>query len=422
MKRPPTPSPPVKRLRTLSSSPQVEVMCRLTEGGGGFELLGEDLLRAGRDVYLFDRVFPPKAPQRDLFHSIGLPLSRVFLEGRSGVLCLYGPDHSGKKFTLIGTPTDPGLFPRLVQELQVTSLSNHLVADYFAISPQQTRQLIGAEGNSWRIKTVQDVFSCFEQGEKRVSPDDNTKILVLKTKGSIRNGVVAMVMTKFCKNTGSAPWYSLLQSCYSRSAPCELKLLQPLFTQSDSMVVVVTTVDSRQTQSSSLHLRLLGLLIPIPDSIQRRQSHSPSRKSIHSSQICFLNEVISRRNVTINRLSRDLRISLERIESLSDTDTERRVRREVVQGLSQTLDSLERSYKESTTLVLDTYQGILADRSVPRLCPQTQDVFTQVSPPRLHTSSTQVSPSRFPAKAKSRAVKISPIHHHTRKADRLKKR
>lgn len=402
-------------------------MCRLRPGDmGHFTVIGEDMLGAGRDAYLFSRVFEGTSGQKELFQAVGLPLSRTFLEGRSGIVCICGPAKSGKLYSLVGSRTQPGLVPRLVQELMVTSLANHLMADYRAVNAHQTRPFLGNGDKLYRIRTQEDVFRCFEEAEKAGAALEKHKLFLLRTHGSVRSGTLAFLVTTCCAPQQALSGYAVVESCLSPACPA-LKplpspltpLLQPLLDSPDTTSTILCTIDPSQPSSTSLHLRILSVLTALPDTLQRPKSNSPSRKSTAKNRLSFLQDVLQQRNFTIKNMSVELTESRGKLKALTDTDTERRVRREVVQGMSQTLDSLEKNYKENTTLVLDTFQGLLAERSVTRLCPVTQDRATQCCPDTLEIA-TAMSPKS--KKAKPKPTKGSPICHHTRKAERAKKR
>lgn len=429
MKRRPSQSPPsAKRLRAPRLRPKLQVVCRVRPGEAGhFEALGEDMLRAGREAYQFSRVFEGSSGQRELFREVGLPLSRAFLDGRSGVVCVCGPAKSGKAHSLLGSRADPGLVPRLVQELLVTSLADHLVADYLGISAHQTRQFLDNREKLYRIRTQEDVFRCFEKGEKEGAAQEKHKLFLLKAHDSVRNGALAFLVTTCCssKNQHALSGYTVVESCLALASPSPkalipslTQLLQP-FSSSETSSTIICTVDPSQLSASALHLRILSILTALPNSRQKPQSQSPSRRSLTHSRLSFLQDALQQRDSTIKGLAVELNQMRDKVQTLTDTDTERRVRREVVQGLSQTLESMERNYKESTTLVLDTYQGLLAERSLTRLGPATQEAAVQCCPETL-TTATAMSPRT--KKAKPKLVKVSPISHHTRKAERLKNR
>lgn len=55
--------------------------------------------------------------QEDVFNDLGMPLLRSGLSGYSGCLVAYGQTSAGKSHSVIGTSTDPGILPRLVDGL-----------------------------------------------------------------------------------------------------------------------------------------------------------------------------------------------------------------------------------------------------------------------------------------------------------------
>lgn len=66
---------------------------------------------------IFNRIFGPDAPQSSLFEYSALPLLRRFEDGESCVLFAYGITNAGKTHTIQGSTQEPGILPRIVEEL-----------------------------------------------------------------------------------------------------------------------------------------------------------------------------------------------------------------------------------------------------------------------------------------------------------------
>ncbi|CAM9397998.1 unnamed protein product, partial [Ectocarpus fasciculatus] len=67
--------------------------------------------------YVFNRVFAPGAEQGAVFEHSALPLLRRFEDGESCVLFAYGITNAGKTHTIQGSTQEPGILPRIVDEL-----------------------------------------------------------------------------------------------------------------------------------------------------------------------------------------------------------------------------------------------------------------------------------------------------------------
>lgn len=71
--------------------------------------------------YTFHRAFGPDLSQCAIFDQAVVPLvNERFLKGESCVLFAYGISNAGKTHTILGTPTDPGIIPRLVTAVHDT--------------------------------------------------------------------------------------------------------------------------------------------------------------------------------------------------------------------------------------------------------------------------------------------------------------
>ncbi|CEF64614.1 Kinesin-like protein KIF23 [Strongyloides ratti] len=65
------------------------------------------------DIYKFGYVFDPYEEQQIVFNRTCKDLILKLLQGENGLLFTYGVTGSGKTHTIIGTPEDPGILPRL---------------------------------------------------------------------------------------------------------------------------------------------------------------------------------------------------------------------------------------------------------------------------------------------------------------------
>ena len=69
----------------------------------------------------FHRAFGPDLSQSAVFDQAIVPLlNNRFLKGESCVLFAYGISNAGKTHTILGTPVDPGIIPRLVTAVHDT--------------------------------------------------------------------------------------------------------------------------------------------------------------------------------------------------------------------------------------------------------------------------------------------------------------
>lgn len=74
--------------------------------------LGKD-----RKHFSFDGVYDQETKQDTIFKEIGRPLVQSALEGFNGTVFAYGQTGSGKTHTMLGSPTNPGLIPRVIHHM-----------------------------------------------------------------------------------------------------------------------------------------------------------------------------------------------------------------------------------------------------------------------------------------------------------------
>ena len=70
--------------------------------------------------FSFDRIFPPKASQKDVFDIAAKPIIDSVLEGFNGTIFAYGQTSSGKTYTMMGdlvNENNSGIIPRMVRHV-----------------------------------------------------------------------------------------------------------------------------------------------------------------------------------------------------------------------------------------------------------------------------------------------------------------
>eukprot|EP01147_Barroeca_monosierra_P000538 gene538-7872_t len=75
--------------------------------------------------FSFTRVFRENTTQRDFFQTTTLPMLQELLSGKNCLMFTTGITNSGKTYTILGTPTEPGILPRTVDVI-FNSLSPYL--------------------------------------------------------------------------------------------------------------------------------------------------------------------------------------------------------------------------------------------------------------------------------------------------------
>ncbi|KAJ1819520.1 hypothetical protein LPJ60_003715 [Coemansia sp. RSA 2675] len=99
------------------------------------------------------------ASQETVFGAIGQAVLQHALSGYHCCVFAYGQTGSGKSYTMMGTGADPGLIPRICQQLFTTiaastGVSYHVEVSYLEIYNERVRDLLspGAAGRSLRVR------------------------------------------------------------------------------------------------------------------------------------------------------------------------------------------------------------------------------------------------------------------------------
>lgn len=91
--------------------------------------------------FTFRHVFEPAAAQRSVFEQTGISFVEDLVRGRNGVLFTYGATTSGKTYTMIGSPGDPGLLPRCFDVL-FNTIARFQVSCNFLPFPRLSRRFL----------------------------------------------------------------------------------------------------------------------------------------------------------------------------------------------------------------------------------------------------------------------------------------
>ena len=73
--------------------------------------------REGTNRFNFDHVFTETSTQEEVFNVAALPVVEDMLKGYNCTIFVYGQTSSGKTHSMAGSPSDPGLTPRIVEKI-----------------------------------------------------------------------------------------------------------------------------------------------------------------------------------------------------------------------------------------------------------------------------------------------------------------
>ncbi|CAG9831820.1 unnamed protein product [Diabrotica balteata] len=157
------------------------LVCNIPEGSFAFRNVksGDSMKRN----YSFTKIFGPECDQQTIFNYIIKSKLLSFINGRSSTIFTYGASGSGKTFTIVGTPEEPGLIPRALEYLfrSVPKLSHK---PYVQLLPNGSTQYFSTNlmemheqyKNSIMNATIVDEIRTYKQMQERLSSEPVAKI------------------------------------------------------------------------------------------------------------------------------------------------------------------------------------------------------------------------------------------------------
>ncbi|KAH9053425.1 hypothetical protein Ae201684P_015194 [Aphanomyces euteiches] len=133
---------------------KIYVRLRPTSGGdsGTFQILSDTCLLANpprtsrvTDVvssFHFSQVFKAETTQRELFEQTTDSIIQEAFDGKNGLVFAYGVTNSGKTYTILGTPENPGILPETFEALFKKSEKFKVTASYLEIYNEKVFDLL----------------------------------------------------------------------------------------------------------------------------------------------------------------------------------------------------------------------------------------------------------------------------------------
>lgn len=92
--------------------------------------------------YLFDGIFEPDCSQKKIFDECIQTVVSDALKGLNSIVCAYGQSGSGKTYTMVGSPQNQGIIPRLAEALYYGASAPESTTQTSAVRPRVTMTLI----------------------------------------------------------------------------------------------------------------------------------------------------------------------------------------------------------------------------------------------------------------------------------------
>ncbi|KAL3289557.1 hypothetical protein HHI36_022974 [Cryptolaemus montrouzieri] len=78
--------------------------------------IDEDKVLIG-ETYVYDEIFDVNKKNEDIYNTTIAPMVRSAIEGINLTVFAYGATSSGKTYTMNGTRRDPGVMPRIIEDI-----------------------------------------------------------------------------------------------------------------------------------------------------------------------------------------------------------------------------------------------------------------------------------------------------------------
>lgn len=111
----------------------------------------------GPQQFVFDYVYGPEVPSQLIYQQLCRPIVHSVLSGYNGTVFMYGQTTSGKTYTMLGTPEEPGVLPCTVRDVfqNITRDLDHdysVWVSYLEIYNEQINDLLVPGSTGLKIK------------------------------------------------------------------------------------------------------------------------------------------------------------------------------------------------------------------------------------------------------------------------------
>ena len=125
-----------------------------------------------KEKLVFDRVYNESESNEQIYSEIIQPVLDVLLKGINMTIFTYGQTSTGKTFTMRGNETDPGIIPRIMQDLITEKGNNNqlqVTISYFEIYNETVNDLLDSKKQNLEIR---------ENSNREIYVEDLSKIKV----------------------------------------------------------------------------------------------------------------------------------------------------------------------------------------------------------------------------------------------------
>ena len=143
-------------------------------------------------IFYFDKIYTPKTESQIIYKEICQNIIKNFINGLNGSIFMYGQTTSGKTFTMLGTPNNPGILPCSLNDIFIMMNENSNIMEnikfniyccYIEIYNEKVNDLLN-NTNSTNLKLIDDKkYGTIVAGAKRVKIKNFEEGIAIKDYG-----------------------------------------------------------------------------------------------------------------------------------------------------------------------------------------------------------------------------------------------
>ncbi|OQR94440.1 Nkin protein [Achlya hypogyna] len=277
-------------LHTMPGHQAVQVSCRFRGGIDDGGLLGLEFPSPDTVVlpslkgagFTFDHVFSPDATQETIFEHIGAPVIDELLNGYNCTILAYGQTGSGKTHTILGSRTDKGILPRLVQrtfdaiKAVGSDADTEVTTGLFEVYQEKIQDLLNPSNTNLRIR---------EDKERGIWVEGAADVVVADTAATMRlvqKGLSGRSMGSHLMNAESSRSHCIFLMTITQRFPSGVKQTGKLYLvdlAGSEMVRKTAASGKRLDEAKHINKSLTALGLVINALTDGKSKHVPYRDS-----------------------------------------------------------------------------------------------------------------------------------------------
>ncbi|XP_012160198.1 kinesin-like protein Klp98A isoform X2 [Ceratitis capitata] len=248
----------------------------------------------------FDEATNHFATQEEVYNDLGTDVVNCAFEGYNACVFAYGQTGSGKTFTMMGTPDNPGLIPRICQELfarmrvgQDSGTVYKTLASYLEIYNERVKDLLGSPNAGHKLR-VREHFTdgpyVVDLSERAVSNFDEIHECIMR--GNSQRTTASTNMNDTSSRSHAIFTITFIQAVFMNDKPSETVSKIHLVDLAGSERADATgATDERLKEGAHINKSLVTLGSVI--SALAEQSDSSKKKKKSCNHIPYRNSILT---------------------------------------------------------------------------------------------------------------------------------